>query len=143
MRPFRFVLVSSAQRERLSLLFASAALRRGCDSGAAEIAGARAYNGPTLVGLVAHARDDVDAVPLREQWMAIGGGLMNFLNALHLMGYGAKVLSGPSIVDEHLQAAFCHSGECLVAWILAGQPTRVPAPRAGDVARVLLSQWEA
>ncbi len=122
LQPFRFVRVDSRQRERLSQLFASVAQRRGCDDSEIVQASARAYNGPALIGLVALVRDGVEGVPVHEQWLSVGGGLMNFLNALHLMGFGAKTLSGPSIMDAFIQRSFCQTGERLVAWVLAGTP---------------------
>lgn len=144
LQPFRFVRVGSAQRERLSFLFASAALQRGCDDSSAEHAAAKARNGPALVGLLARTRADVDGVPVHEQWVTIGGGLMNFLNALHVMGFGAKVLSGPLIGDEGIQQSFCQPGERLVAWVLTGRPSG-PAYRAESsdaITRAPLSDWD-
>ena len=142
LHPFRFVRVGPAQRERLSYLFACAALRSGCDIAAAEHAAAKAQNGPVLIGVVAKTRADVEAVPVHEQWMTIGGGLTNFLNAMHVMGFGAKVLSGPLISDEGIQQSFCRSGEQLVAWVLAGTPS---AQRGQDNRRGVdyprLSEW--
>ena len=142
LHPFRFVRVGPAQRERLSYLLASAAMRRGCDVAGAEHAAAKAHNGPALIGVVAHTRMDVEGVPAHEQWMTIGGGLMNFLNALHVMGFGAKVLSGPLISDESIQQSFCRSGERLVAWIVAGAPS---AQRSQDSRRNIelprISEW--
>lgn len=142
LHPFRFVRVGPTQRERLSHLFASAALQRGCDIASAEHAAAKAHNGPALIGVVAHTRAGIEGVPVHEQWMTIGGGLMNFLNALHVMGFGAKVLSGPLISDEGIQQSFCRSGEQLVAWVLAGTPS---AQRGQDNRRGVdyprLSEW--
>jgi len=53
--------------------------------------------GPALLAVVGHVRLNVEDVPKCEQWVCIGAGIMNFLNVLHLMGYGAKVLSGASV----------------------------------------------
>jgi hypothetical protein len=80
-------------------------------------------------------------VPESEQWICIGAGLMNFLNALHLMGFGAKVLSGASVRDEAIRSAFCEPGETLVAWLLAGTPDRTPAPKFVDDPGRVLSVW--
>jgi Nitroreductase family len=142
LHPFRFVRVGATQREHLSQLFASAALRRGCDMASAEHAAAKAHNGPALIGVVAHTRAGVEGVPVHEQWMTIGGGLMNFLNALHVMGFGAKVLSGPLIGDEGIQQSFCRSGEQLVAWVLAGTPSaRRSEDNRSGADGLRLSEW--
>lgn len=143
LRPFRFIVVSAAQREVLGELFAAGARRRGREPHEIEQARSRAHNGPGLVALVAHLQEGVADVPVTEQWLATGAGLMNFLNALHLMGYGAKVLSGASVHDEELQAAFCAPGETLLAWIVVGTPHRSTHPKHEDDVDVVLSDWQA
>lgn len=142
LRPFRFVRVLDAQRERLASLFAADAARRGHAADEVERARERAWNGPVLVALVARVGPVADDVPEREQWISVGGGLTNFLNALHLMGYGAKALSGASVRDPDIQAAFCRSGETLVAWIAAGTPARQSQPKADDDVDAALADWE-
>lgn len=142
LRPFRFVRVGDHQRERLAGLFAADAARRG--HGAAEVdrARERAQNGPALLAVVGHVRTNAEDVPLHEQWVSVGAGMMNFLNALHLMGYGAKLLSGASVRDPDIQASFCHPGETLVAWVLAGTPARLGRPKQADDQQQALSEWE-
>lgn len=141
LRPFRFVVVPDAQRERLARLFALGAQQRGRNEVEIEQARARARNGPALVALVGRVRSGVADVPESEQWVCIGAGLMNFLNALHLMGYGAKALSGASVQDACIRDAFCAPGETLVAWVLAGTPLSAARPRGADDAAAALSQW--
>jgi hypothetical protein len=68
---------------------------------------------------------------------------MNFLNALHLMGFGAKALSGASVSDPTVRAAFCGSAERLATWVIAGRPTRAAHPRGGAVAVSVMSHWSA
>jgi hypothetical protein len=141
LRPFRFVRVTDDHRDRLGGLFAADAARRGHSADEVARARERAHNGPALLALVARVRANVEDVPDHEQWVCTGGGLMNFLNALHVMGFGAKVLSGASVRDPAIQAAFCDAGETLVAWIVTGTPVR--RPHAKDVASEVpaLSDW--
>lgn len=141
LRPFRFVRVGDAQRERLAGFFSRDAARRGHAAVEVERAWERAYNGPALLAVVGHVRHNVEDVPDYEQWLCVGAGMMNFLNALHLMGYGAKVLSGASVRDPDIQAAFCRTDETLVAWVLAGTPTRLAHPKRPDDAQTALSDW--
>ncbi|HEX6362982.1 MAG TPA: nitroreductase family protein [Albitalea sp.] len=142
LRPFRFVRIDDAQRGRLAALFAADAERRGHAPDEIERARERAHNGPVLVALVARVRPDVADVPEPEQWMCVGGALMNFLNALHLMGYGAKVLSGASVRDPGIQAAFCREGETLATWIVAGTPSRHAHPKPGPQGGPALDDWD-
>lgn len=141
LRPFRFVRVGDAQRERLAALFARDAARRGHSATEVERARQRAYNGPALLAVLGRVRPNVEDVPEHEQWACIGAGMMNLLNALHLMGYGAKILSGASVRDAEIQAAFCRSGETLVGWVLAGTPTCAAHPKQPDDVQAGLSDW--
>jgi nitroreductase len=142
LRPFRFVVVGDSQREALAALFAKGALQREQCAEEVERARARAFNGPGLAALVAHVRDDVPDVPAHEQWLCVGAALMNFMNALHLMGFGAKALSGASVSDAAVQAAFCWPGERLANWIVAGCPVRAAHAKGGVVASPAISAWQ-
>ncbi|GCL65475.1 nitroreductase family protein [Pseudaquabacterium pictum] len=141
LRPFRFVVVGDSQRVALAGLFASGAEQRGQTAEEVERARARAFNGPGLVALVARVRDDVPDVPPHEQWLCVGAALMNFMNALHLMGFGAKALSGASVSDPAVHAAFCGPGERLANWVIAGRPVRAAHPKAGAEASAVISGW--
>ncbi len=143
LRPYRFVRVPDARRDDLAALFAQAAQRRGQDSAAMQAAHQRAYNGPALLALVVRLQPGLADAPEHEQWLAAGAALMNFINALHLQGYGAKVLSGAAIKDTALQAAFCEPDEQLVAWITAGTPARRAHERAaaGSHTHAVLEDW--
>lgn len=141
LRPFRFVVVGDSQRVALAGLFASGAEQRGQTAEEVERARARAFNGPGQVALVARVRDDVPDVPPHEQWLCVGAALMNFMNTLHLMGFGAKALSGASVSDSAVHAAFCGPGERLANWVIAGRPARAAHPKAGAEASAVISGW--
>ena len=141
LQPFRFIQVAAQQRDRLGGLFARDAAQRGHGADEVERARQRAHNGPALVALVGRVRAGVDDVPADEQWLCIGAALMNFLNAMHLMGYGAKTLSGASIRAAEIQQAFCGPGEVLLAWIVIGTPTRSMHAKRSDDATHVLTQW--
>ena len=81
-------------------------------------------------------------VPPHEQWLAAGGALANFLTALHMMGYGAKVLSGRKAADSAICNAFCGPGETLVGWIAAGIASQAPHPRHNDTPDAILRRWQ-
>jgi hypothetical protein len=141
LRPFRFVRVDDSQRQHLAGLFAADAARRGHGAAEVERARERAQNGPALLAVVAHVRENVEDVPVTEQWITVGAGVMNLLNALHLMGFGAKLLSGASVRDADIQAAFCRPGETLAAWVLCGTPKRLAHPKHPDDVDCALEDW--
>jgi hypothetical protein len=66
---------------------------------------------------------------------------MNLLNALHLMGFGAKTLSGASVRAPAIRAAFCAEGETLVAWVVAGTATRSVHAKDGGDAPPVIAWW--
>ena len=141
LRPFRFVVVEDEQRSALSELFVRNAIRRGHAADEVDKARARALNGPGLVALVGRVREGIAGVPVHEQWLCIGAALMNFLNALHLMGFGAKALSGASVSDPAIRSAFCAEGETLVTWVVAGRPTRAAHPKRNDSLSRIIDHW--
>lgn len=129
--PFRFVVVRGAGLERLAQLFVDYGRRHG--KGEAELAleRRRAVQAPVVIAVVARI-DPAHEVPEHEQWIAVGGALTNVLNALHLMGFGAKMLSGHRARDATIGAAFCRAGESLVGWISTGTATSAPKARVVD-----------
>lgn len=143
LRPFRFVLVAPGQRAALGELFAEGARRRGLGPDEVEQARERAHNGPGLLALVVRLQEDAADVPPREQWASAGAGLMNLLNALHLMGYGAKTLSGASVDDAPVREAFCREGEALLCWVVCGTPRQRPRPRYAADPAAALQRWSA
>jgi nitroreductase len=142
LRPYRFVYIDAHQRAGLGELYARGAQRRGLDDAEVRRARERANNGPCLLAMVGRVSEGALDVPAQEQWLCIGAALMNFLNALHLMGYGAKVLSGASIYDLDVQKAFCAPGETLLCWIVTGTPTRSAHSRYSDDAASILTDWD-
>lgn len=142
LRPFRFVHIPAQQRAALGDLYARAAQRRGGEEAEVQQARERASRGPCLLALIGRIQDGALDVPAQEQWLCIGAALMNFLNALHLMGYGAKVLGGESVYDTEVQQAFCTPGETLLCWIVTGTPTRSVHSRYSDDIASILSEWE-
>lgn len=141
LRPYRFVRIDSQQRAALGVLFARAARQRGGDDAAVERARARALRGPALVALLGRVRDGEQGVPAVEQVLCAGAALMNFLNALHLMGYAAKVLGGASVHDAVVQQGLCAPGETLLCWIAAGTPAHAAHSRYGDDPAAIFSDW--
>lgn len=140
--PWRAVLVSAARRGALGELFADFARAVGKPDEEVEIERARAAKGPVLVAWVARIIEGIAEVPPHEQWITVGGALTNFLNALHLMGFGAKTLSGRKCGHPAVREAFCtEEGESLVAFVCIGTPTRRGGARGADDVEQAFSIW--
>jgi len=143
LQPWRVVTVSEAQRPALAALFEQFARDSGKSEEEVAIERERAWNGPVLAAWVARIDTSVAKVPPHEQWICVGGALSNFMNALHFMGYGAKILSGRKCQHPAIVQAFCADGEQLVGFVCIGTPTRGLEPREKDEPGPLLSSWSA
>jgi nitroreductase len=132
MIPFRFVVARARALERLAELFLDYGRRRGKIDAALEDERQRALHAPVLVAVIARVDPDNAHVPEHEQWACVGGAIANAVLALHVMGYGAKMVSGSRTRDPAVVAAYCGPGETLVGWIAAGTSHSPPVPR-GDV----------
>jgi nitroreductase len=141
LQPWRAITIGTAQRAALADLFEQFARESGKSEEEVAAERERAYNGPVLLAWVARIDPTVDKVPAHEQWLCVGGALANFMNAVHLMGYGAKILSGRKCQHPALVRAFCEESEQLVGFICIGTPTREPAPRDKDEVGPRLSAW--
>lgn len=138
--PFRFVVVRGDGLERLAELFVD--YGRRCGKGDDELAmeRSRAVQAPVVIAVVARV-DAGKGIPLHEQWIAVGGALANVLNALHFMGFGAKMLSGLRAADPQIGGAFCGDGERLVGWVSTGTPKAAPRAREADDVERIVSAW--
>lgn len=141
--PWRAVVVGPRERAALGDLFAAFARDVGKTDEDAAIERERAAKGPVLVAWIVRIEESIDEVPPHEQWMCAGGALTNFLNALHLMGFGAKTLSGRKCRHPAVSDGFCAPGEVLAGFVCIGTPTRAPGPRGSDDADAVLSTWRA
>ncbi len=142
MQPWRVVIVPPEQRAALAELFAQFATEDGKSEEEIQAERERAHNGPVLVAWVAHILDE-QRVPPHEQWIAVGTAIGNFMNAVHFMGYGAKMLSGRKCRHPALVQAFCEAGEVLVGFTGMGTPTKQLEPRDTDRPDERLSVWRA
>ncbi|MGE5096023.1 MAG: nitroreductase [Betaproteobacteria bacterium] len=130
--PFRFVVASGEGLERLAELFVDYGRRRGRSGDDLEAERRKALQAPVVVAVIARIDTSQPEVPAHDQWACVGGAISNAIMSLHLMGYGAKMLSGARAEDPRIVAAYCRPGEQLVGWISTGTPKAEPLHR-GDV----------
>ena len=140
--PWRVSVVGDPDRAALGELFAAFASDVGKTDEDVAIERERARSGPVLVAWIVRVDDAIAEVPVHEQWMCAGGALTNFLNALHMMGFGAKTLSGRKCTHAAIRAAFCAPDEVLAAFVCIGTPTRRPQAREVDDVDAVLSAWQ-
>lgn len=141
LKPYRFVLIGPERRDDLARLFEAFARRQRKSEDDIRKEGERARNGPALIAMVARIQEDHPQVPPREQWMCAGGALTNLLNALHFLGYGAKMLSGKKAADPAIAEELCAAGETLIGWIVIGTPKVAPHSRGEDDVGLISREW--
>ncbi|MBK0113421.1 MULTISPECIES: nitroreductase [unclassified Delftia] len=145
LHPWRVLEFPAHQREALASLFEQEKRRRDPLAPADDIPRARehATRAPALIAFIISPRPR-SRVPVREQWLAAGGALGNFLNAAHHLGFGAIVLSGERCFDPALQSALgLREGEHLAGFISLGTITSQPSPRATVAPSSMRTAWQA
>jgi nitroreductase len=130
--PFRFAVTRGEGLERLAALFVDYGRRRGKEGRELEKEREKAMQAPVVIAVIARINPYDEIAPPHEQWTTVGGAIANALNALHFMGYGAKMVSGTRAADPAIVAAYCQEGESLVGWIATGAPDGPAKPR-GEV----------
>lgn len=133
LRPWRFVLIRGGARARLSELFVRRMLERDPAVPASKLEKARTM--PLTAALVIAVGARIlreHRIPEIEQLLAAGAGIMNLLNAFHVQGYGAILLTGANAYDREIaaQLGFGPEERCLgflyVGSIDMASPTQTP-----------------
>ena len=127
--PFRFVVARGEGLERLAALFVDYGRRHGKTAEDLEREREKALQAPVVIAVIARINPEDDVVPVHEQWTTVGGAIANAVNALHFMGFGAKMVAGARAGDPQIVAAHCRAGETLVGWIAAGTMDGPPKAR--------------
>ena len=141
--PFRLIVIEKNARNRLADLFESYARRHGKTEESCSIERSRALQVPVTIAIIARIDLSHPVVAAHEQWACVGGAITNILNALHMLGYACKMLSGGKVRDQALIAAFCQPGETLVGWIVAGTPSRALRAKTSKQVDKILSWFAA
>lgn len=143
LRPWRVLAFSAGQREALGELFEQEKLRRDPLASKEDIlrAGEHATRSPELLAFIVSPKART-MVPEREQWLAAGAALGNFVNAAHQLGFGCIMLSGERCFDAPLCAALgLQPGEHLAGFISLGSVAEAPPARKPAGPDAVLSQW--
>jgi nitroreductase len=107
LRPWRFIVIRGAARERLGEVFADALAKRQPDApeSALEQERGRALRAPVVIAVVAKLEPKHPKIPEFEQILSAGAACENILLAAHAQGFGAKWLTGTNAYDAHVAAA--------------------------------------
>lgn len=127
LRPWRFLVLGPAARERLALVFAQALLARDPRALPEQLDDARvkAFRGPVLVLAIADLRHPDPDVSAHERLVSLGCAIQNLLLAAQARGYGSGLTSGRALGSQALREAFAlQDGEHAVCFISLGTTTK-------------------
>ena len=143
LHPWRIIAFGTDQRDALAYLFEQEKLRRDPLASRDDIQRARehANRSPALLAFVVSLKAKTQ-VPAREQLLAAGAALGNFMNAAHQLGFGAISLSGERCFDPIFSAQLgLTSSEYLACFISLGSITEPPAPKSKVAPSAVMSRW--
>ena len=107
LKPWRFIVIEGAARERLGAVMAEALRRREPQAPAAMVDKEREkpLRAPIIIVVAAKLQPDHPKIPRIEQIISAGTAAQNIQIAAHAMGFGAMWRTGPSAYDSHVKKA--------------------------------------
>ncbi|WP_374566210.1 nitroreductase family protein [Ideonella sp.] len=132
LRPWRFLVLGPAARERLGRAFADALRERdpGATPEQAAEAHDKAFRGPVLILAIADLRADDPDVPPFERLVSLGAAVQNLMLAAAARGYASGLSSGRAMGSHALRTAFeLADGEHAICFISLGTALRDKPPR--------------
>jgi nitroreductase len=130
LRPWQFILVEGAARNRLGDVLADALVRRepGIPQAAIDKERSKPMRAPLLIIVAARLREH-RGVPGVEQVVAAGAAAQNILLAAHALGFGAFWRTGAAAYDDSVKNALgLRATDAIVGFLYVGTPTAPAAP---------------
>jgi nitroreductase len=144
LRPWRFVIVRGAARERFGELLAAHLQRTHAGVGEETLARERskAFRAPLIIVVAAHARADVKKVPPIEQQLSAGAAVHAMMLAARALGFNAMWKTGTPAYDDTVKAALDLAPEdAIVGFLYVGTDTQPSAPAALRPWHDLVRNW--
>ena len=140
--PWRFVIVPSEKRDRLSEVITTAYLAERPQAARLEIEALQqfAHQAPALVVVLSSPRTE-SYIPLWEQELSAGAAAMNLLHAAHAMGFAAGWLTGWSAYNDAVRDAFGAAPERIVGFLFIGSPAKQLEERPRPDLSKIISVW--
>jgi nitroreductase len=142
LRPWKFVLVRGAARDKLGQLLVSALRARQPDAPEAVFAKERdrAQRAPLIVAVAAKVRAH-PKIPAIEQIISAGAAAQNMLVAAHALGFGGMWKTGPAAYDGQVKAGLgLEPEDVIVGFLYFGTHAAPPPTKAADIAGLCV-EW--
>jgi nitroreductase len=144
LRPWRFIVIRGAARERLGELLADQLRRKLPEAGAESLQRERqkALRAPLII-VVAAVRNAEARIPVIEQILAAGAAAQNLMLAAPALGFGAMWKTGDAAYDDTIKAQLgLAAGDAIVGFIYLGtEPADAAPPRARAQWQDKVSYW--
>lgn len=138
MRPWRFVLVDGAARDKFGALLAESLLRREptAPAGKLEAERKKALRAPLIVVIAASVQPHAK-VPEIEQLVAVGAAAQNMLVAAYALGFGGFWRTGTVAYDPAMKRALgLAETDAIIGFLYLGTTKTPGQPRQNDAASV-------
>jgi nitroreductase len=146
LRPWRFIILRGAARERLGDVLAAALRARAPDvpDDVVQRERQKPLRAP-LVIVAAAALQEGHKIPIVEQMLAAGAATQNIMVAAHAMGFGAMWRTGDGAYDAKVKVALGLKPEdAIVGFVYLGTPAgRTPIPPDEPGVREFMREWTA
>lgn len=146
LRPWRFIVLRGAARERLGQVLAEALKARvpGVPDDVVQREAQKPLRAPLIV-VAAAALDEDHKIPVVEQILAAGAATQNIMVAAHAMGFGAMWRTGDGAYDAHVKAALgLKPADAIVGFLYLGTPAgRTPIPPDEPGVKAFIREWSA
>lgn len=134
LRPWRFVVITDAGRERLGEAMAAARRRKSPDSSELTLRAEhdKALRAPVIIAV--GGRIQPGRIPGHEQVAAVAAGAQNMILAAQELGYGAMWKTGDAARDPQVKAAIgLEPDDELVAFLYLGRTELAGQPHAASL----------
>jgi nitroreductase len=146
LRPWRFIVLRGAARERLGQVLADALRARAPDVPAdvLEREKQKPLRAPLMV-VVAATLQEGHKIPVIEQMLAAGAATQNLVLAAHALGFGAMWRTGDPAYDTRVKEALgLSASDAIVGFIYLGTPAGRPAiPPNEPGVKDFVREWSA
>jgi nitroreductase len=143
LRPWRFVVISTAQRERFGDVMAESMRRRMPDTSAEMLQRERdkALRAPVIVVVAAHVQKG-HRIPEIEQLSAVAAAAQNIMLAAPAQGYGAMWKTGDAAYDPWVREALgLDPQDEIIGFLYVGTRTGGASAAPRPAAREYISVW--
>jgi nitroreductase len=143
LRPWRFLVVRGAARERLGEVFAGAVLAKGGEAAEVEKQRSVPLRAPVTIVVVAKIRPDHPKIPAVEQVASAAAAAQNMLIAAHAQGLAAKWTTGKNAHDPVVRAGMgLDPDDEIVGFLLLGSAAVPHGPTERPPVDDVVVEWD-